>query len=247
MASRSYSDRTIKLLFGRVGRCAFPDCCQPVTDHVANANIVVGEIAHICGLNPGSERHDPTLTSAQLNEYENLVVLCPTHHHAYADGAFNAYSADILRQWKSDEEAWFEKRMRDEMPRVTFTELEIVMKAMLQPPQEPTSDRTLLTPREKMRKNALTDQSGLVMGMTKVSEVRDLLQRHACIDSQFPERLRAGFVELYEKRRKEGLHGDALFLALREDASQGSRDPRMMDAALAVLTYLFEACEVFER
>lgn len=187
------------------------------------------------------------MTDGQRNAYENLILLCGTHHHAYVDGALGAYSADELRKWKADEEAWLEGRLRECMPRVTFAELDVVMKAMLGQPGQPAADRTIVPPREKMAKNALTERCGIVMGLTKVQEVRELLQRHAAIDGAFPERLRAGFVAQYAILHAGGDRGDELFLGLREFAAGGSREPLMTDAALAVLAYLFEICEVFER
>jgi len=40
----------------------------------------IGEMAHIRGENPGSNRHDENQTAEQRNDYENLILLCPNHH-----------------------------------------------------------------------------------------------------------------------------------------------------------------------
>jgi hypothetical protein len=241
---RSYTDRTLKLLFARAAFCAFPGCRTPLTDRPNGRDAVVAQIAHIAGLNPDAARHDRSMTSAERNDYSNLILLCPTHHLAYSD----AYTLEEVRMWKSEQERWINERMRKEMPHVTFAELEVVMKAVVaQQPGAPTQDLTLVPPALKMAKNAITSSSGVTMGLTKVAEVRDLIQRLAALDASLPERLHAGFVTEYERLHMDGNRGDDLFLSLRVFAANGIDNVRMQDAALAVLTYLFEACEVFER
>ncbi len=246
-ALRNYSDKTKKLLFARAAFCGFPACRTPLTDRVGDANVVVAQIAHIRGLEPGAARYDRSMSAAQRNEYGNLILLCPTHHLAYVDAAPSAYTTEMILGWKAEQERWTLDRMRDEMPRVTFAELEIVMKAIVAQPGAPTRDMTLVPPAIKMAKNALTPACGISMGLVKAAEVRDLIQRLASIDSSLPERLHAGFVGEYDRLFAEGDRGDDLFLGLRVFAAAGHQDIRTQDAALAVLTYLFETCEVFER
>ena len=44
------------------------------------APYTLGEMAHICGDRVGSNRHDPSQSDAERNDYANLILLCPTHH-----------------------------------------------------------------------------------------------------------------------------------------------------------------------
>jgi hypothetical protein len=79
----AFSQKTIKLLWGNAaGRCAFPGCgvllSFPESGKIAPHTI--GEMAHICGDKPGSNRHDPGQLDAERNGYANLILLCPTHH-----------------------------------------------------------------------------------------------------------------------------------------------------------------------
>jgi hypothetical protein len=37
-------------------------------------------MAHICGEKLGANRHDPDHTVAARDDYQNLILLCPTHH-----------------------------------------------------------------------------------------------------------------------------------------------------------------------
>jgi hypothetical protein len=247
MADRSYTHKTLKLLFGRAKRCAYPGCQVPLTDSPGALPSVVVQIAHIRGLEPGSARYDASMTDKDRNDYANLIVFCPTHHLAYVDAIPSLYSVETILRWKADQEEWLVRQLREEMPRVTFAELEVVMKAMVGQSPAPPTVLTVVPPEEKMEKNGLTSRSALVLGLIKAPEVRDLLQRFAQLDSDFPGRLRAGFVAKYEELFAQGERGDELFLSLREFAAAGSSDLLMQDAALAVLSYLFEACEVFER
>ncbi|MFF6791088.1 HNH endonuclease signature motif containing protein [Streptomyces filamentosus] len=78
-----------KLLWGRAGnRCAFPECTQRLTEDLgteeseilATVGVVMGEEAHIRSARPEGPRHDPEYTNDKLDSYQNLLLLCPTHH-----------------------------------------------------------------------------------------------------------------------------------------------------------------------
>lgn len=137
-----------------------------------------------------------------------------------------------------------------QMPDITFDELEIVTKSIICiPPAPPETNFTLTNPKEKMSKNKFTDKVlfPLTMGMGKVWEVNRFVETFATLNPDFPERLRAGFIREYERLRAEGVEGDALFEALYNFSSGHSTDIRKVAAGLAVLSYLFWKCEVFER
>ncbi len=79
----SISEKSIKLLWSNAaGRCAFPDCNMRLTVEQAAETVpyTVGEMAHIKGKNPGSNRYDSNLTNDERDSYLNLVLLCPNHH-----------------------------------------------------------------------------------------------------------------------------------------------------------------------
>lgn len=76
-----------KRLWGNAGnRCAFTACEQRLVsdlgypDQSLRRDVVIGEEAHIRSSKANGPRHDPLFPSAQLNEYDNLILLCPTHH-----------------------------------------------------------------------------------------------------------------------------------------------------------------------
>lgn len=75
--------KSIKLLWsGAAGRCSFANCNVRLSFGEAGefAPYISGEMAHICGENPGSNRYDASLSSQQKNDYTNLILLCPNHH-----------------------------------------------------------------------------------------------------------------------------------------------------------------------
>jgi len=109
--SRRYSDRTIKILFGRSGnQCAHPECANQV---VIGGNAVSRDLvsAQICHIFPVGGPKAPRATSApvaDLNEADNLLLLCPTHH-GIVDGQHQSYPPDMLREWKRAHEAKVEE------------------------------------------------------------------------------------------------------------------------------------------
>ena len=81
--------------------------------------------------------------------------------------------------------------------------------------------------------------------MLKIRLVKQYINKNP--DINFGERLKQGFVNKYLELKKSGIEGDELFLSLFEFASNNSQDLKTQAAGLAVLTYFFETCEVFEK
>jgi len=67
------------------------------------------------------------------------------------------------------------------------------------------------------------------------------------MDTNSPEKLKAGFLAAYRRLGEAGLSGDDLFDRLAEFACHNDHRTRYRAAGLAVLTYLFEVCDVFEK
>ncbi|MBF0135682.1 MAG: hypothetical protein H7833_02885 [Magnetococcus sp. DMHC-1] len=241
----------IKKLYGRSGnRCAFADCRRELVLEATDADPTkqIGERSHIVGHSDDGPRGDPGFPRDQLDTYENSILLCPACH-AQVDAQFNTYTVDRLRTIKADHERWVKKSLAAAMPSVGFPELEVVAKAIASPPSTPTDDFTITAPREKMAKNRLTSNVGqlITMGMVRSQEVSGYLQNMSTFDPDFPERLKSGFLTAYQGFQAQNLDDDALFEALLEFASGGDMAFKRRAAGLAVLVYLFESCEVFEK
>lgn len=218
---------------------------EPTDDDPA---ATIGIIAHIEGFSDSGPRANPNLTVKQRNRYENLILLCGTHHDL-VDVQENTYKVVDLRRWKTEHENWVRSRLAREMPEVTFAELEVVTHGILNSHSSPSGDFTVIDPREKMKRNRLTGKIEflLTMGIGKAGEVEHFVNHISVLDSKFPERLKTGFVYQYHQLKDQGFYGDSLFEGLREFACTTQEDFRRQAARLAVLAYLFQTCEVFEH
>jgi len=258
--SRNYTDRDLKLLFGKAGMyCAFPDCRARLLAKATEADdeAVLAYIAHIVAHSDTGPRADPDFPAELRDRYPNLMLLCG-HHHRLVDAQDSEYTVEQLRAWKEDLEAWVEDRLTDGMREINFSELEIVCKAIINNAEGLASTGlTAVPPADKMEHNDLTSviEYRMTLGLMQAPQVANYLQEMATrIDAQFPKRLRQGFVSEYEALKASDVTGDALFLAMHDFAYQGAcnltagNDERfdLKSASLAVLCHLFEVCDVFE-
>lgn len=103
----------MKILWGKSGGlCAFPDCCQKlISPNNGSENAyLIGEMAHIQGSKSGASRYNADMTMKERDDYENLILLCPTHH-TIIDEPENeeTYSVALLQKFKSDHESFVER------------------------------------------------------------------------------------------------------------------------------------------
>jgi len=246
MSNRNILKSTRKILWGKSGgKCAISktDLVQKKAD---NQNYPVGIEAHIEGLNPNSARYNPNMSDDERNSYENLILVCPTCH-TKIDNNTDTYTVKKLKKIKEEHEKWVEENLKSHMPNVSFAELEVITKYLTSATAPKEEYLTVIPPKEKIRKNNLSSEveNLITMGMLRVNEVKEYLNRNP--DPNFSERLRTVFVEKYKTSKDEGLTEDALFYGLLEFASNGSQELKIQAAGLAVLTYFFEICEVFEK
>ena len=66
-------------------------------------NIIVGEICHIEAANPGGQRFNEDTTDEQRRSYENLLLLCRTHHKETDDVV--TYNTNTLLEIKRQHES----------------------------------------------------------------------------------------------------------------------------------------------
>ena len=111
MAQRSYTTKTIKVLFGSSGnQCAHPECTNPVVvpGTELSDDAVSAQICHIYAASDNGPRGKPDLTDLERNSADNLILLCG-FHHLVVDSQHKDYPADLLKQWKQDHEAKFQQ------------------------------------------------------------------------------------------------------------------------------------------
>ncbi|WP_426508551.1 hypothetical protein ACPPVO_58725 [Dactylosporangium sp. McL0621] len=97
---RNYSDKTIKLLYGRATRCAYQGCRNPLIFEDRGILSVSAQIAHIRrSESPGGPRYDPAYPMELVDQEENLLLLCGIHHKPVDDHA-SVYPVAELLEWK---------------------------------------------------------------------------------------------------------------------------------------------------
>lgn len=111
----SISPKAIKILWtAAAGRCAFPDCRMKLAIYEAGefAPYTLGQMAHICGEKPDASRHDPGQTPQERDDYQNLILLCPTHH-VLIDRPENEekFSVAMLHEMKGTHEAYINSKL----------------------------------------------------------------------------------------------------------------------------------------
>jgi len=92
----------IKLLWGRAGgMCSAPGCGEDLTAIVQAGAYVIGEMAHVIGRKPTARRGVP---EGGADSYDNLILLCPTHHKRIDKSPEGTHPADLLCGWKNQHE-----------------------------------------------------------------------------------------------------------------------------------------------
>jgi hypothetical protein len=106
--------KTRKMLWGRAGgRCSF-DGCQIELIKLSEAgkeDSVLGEEAHIIAQSKDGPRGEIPIESPRINLYENLILLCPTHH-TLIDAQPEKYNVDGLHEMKKNHEFWVDSNLR---------------------------------------------------------------------------------------------------------------------------------------
>jgi len=247
MSKKSINPSQQKLLWGKsASRCAIDKeiLHKPGKE---GKDYPIGEMAHIEGEKPGAARYNANMTDEERNNYQNLVLLCPTHH-AIIDKDESEYTVEKLKQIKKLHEKWVEDSLRKHITDITFAELEVILKYLMSAPV-PIQDEaiTVIPPGQKIKKNELSVGVGnlITMGMMQAKLIEHYLNKHP--DIQFANRLKAGFVKKYEELCKIDFEADMLFYELLDFASNYSSDFKQTAAGLSVLAYFFEKCYVFEE
>ena len=248
--SASYTTKLL-LAFRSGGRCAFPGCPHQLTVDAPTGGdpVVLGEAAHIAGEQPTAARFDAAMTDEQRNHYHNLLYLCG-NHHVQIDKQAAHFTVGALHQIKAEHEAKVRHGLNAAFAQIGFPELELATAWVnhFQPGADST-DLSLLPPEEKIKKNELSNGSRvtITMGLSVARLVGDFVQQEALLDTDYPERLKAGFLEEYCRLRRGGHRGDDVFDLMCEFSQRGLKGQSQRSAGLAVLVYLFEKCDLFEK
>lgn len=245
----------VKILFSAAaGRCSFPNCRMNLVLEVEEGDKKqIGKIAHIVAHSSTGPKKGPRADSSypqeKLDTYDNWILLCGTHHDI-VDNDEGKYTVEVLREMKKDHEAWVTSSLEKEMVNIGFAELEIAAAAISSAKAiQSKGSFDVLPPAEKIDKNNLTERTYhlITMGLSRSRVVGDFIENQSKLDENYPERLKKGFRDEYDKLVKDGVIGDALFQGMIEFSSGNNFNFERSAAGLAILTHLFEICEVFEK
>ena len=119
-----------------------------------------------------------------------------------------------------------------------------------QPPAAPSVPSfVLLPPEEKIKKNDMSNGSRhtIAAGLSSRTTVADFVEAETQFDPDFPDKLKSGFLTEYYRLRHQGHKGNELFELMCAFSQRGLKSQGDRTAGLAVLIYLFEICDVFEK
>lgn len=208
----------------------------------------IGKIAHIVAHSDSGPRGDSNYPREKLDTYDNWILLCPTCHDI-VDTQPERFSADYLRQLKNDHEQWVNQMFPPAMENVTFAELEVAVKGIMNQSGIAGSDLSVIPPDEKIKLNQLSlpVRDKIILGLMQSSIVQNFFVAMEKADGDFENRLVKGFQAEYLKLRNAGERSDEIFYDLWRFAGMGKSDFEIQAAGLALLSHLFEKCDIFEK
>ncbi len=189
------------------------------------------------------------MTDAERDHFDNLIYLCGDHH-TQIDKQAAHFPVESLLKIKAEHEAKVRDGMIAAFAEIGFPELQVATEWVTTfRPGKDLNDYSVLAPDAKINKNSLSSRSRLTItaGLSVARIVGEFVQYQAQLEADYPERLKAGFLQEYYRLRYEGFAGDDLFDMMCDFAQRGMKGQARRTAGLAVLVYLFEKCDVFEK
>ncbi|WP_434999755.1 HNH endonuclease signature motif containing protein [Vibrio scophthalmi] len=104
--TRTYKEKDVKrLIASAAGRCCYRHNGEICKRLLVNHNSVIGEKAHIIAIGKKGARYDSSYPESQVNSYDNLMWLCPTHHTMIDKlDDEDIYTVDVLLDMKRNHE-----------------------------------------------------------------------------------------------------------------------------------------------
>ena len=241
----------ILLAFRSGGICAFPGCAKPlVYTAILGDDTAVGEAAHIKGEKPTAARYEANMTDAERDHVDNLIYMCEGDH-TIIDKVPADWPTPKLLALKAAHETKASAAIAEAFADIAFPELRhAVAWVSSQPPAAPSVPSfVLLPPEEKIKKNDMSNGSRhtIAAGLSSRTTVADFVEAETQFDPDFPDELKSGFLTEYYRLRHQGHKGNELFELMCAFSQRGLKSQGDRTAGLAVLIYLFEICDVFEK
>lgn len=232
------------------GICAMPGCGRHLTyNATVGTDTYVAEAAHIRGEKPIAARYDASMTEAERNGIDNLVYFC-TDDHTIIDKVEADWPVERLVTIKCEHELKVRETMIEAFADVAFPELaSAVAWVATQATSVGMTTFEVIPPDEKIKKNELTNSSRNIIaaGLVSQATVAGYVEAETQLDPDFPDKLKSGFLAEYYCLKHKGHKGDELFELMCAFAERGLKSTKDRTAGVAVLIYLFEICDVFEK
>lgn len=253
--NRYYSPKTIKMVYGRAGACCSK--CKRNVIREDEINRVIGQIGKMAHIYPfGDDSNAPRYADilfdgfdlSKKNEYENIILLCSSCHDE-VDLLTLKYSAKVLIKMKQDHENWVAERLEQKVADVSSAELSVICDAIANTHDTHplSSDYELPKIQEKIQKNSLSDRNKnlIQMGLLRADTVHNYLNSQ--INVFFAEKLLSNIKNIYSDLAKS-FSGDELFSEFLIKINAGfDKDLAKQAAGIAVISYFFHICEIFEK
>ena len=107
----SIDAKTRKMLWAKSGnKCVICRTTLIIDGETTAKSSVIGEECHIYSSKPDGPRYNVNYPSEQIDNYENLILLCSVHHKQIDDQC-ETFSCEILKKMKETHEKWVEEQL----------------------------------------------------------------------------------------------------------------------------------------
>jgi hypothetical protein len=113
MSRKEPTVKTIKQLYAKSGnQCSFSNCEQSFFSDNEN----ISQVCHIEAAEECGQRYNYNSTDELRRQYDNLILLCPTHHKITDD--INKYTVEILKKMKTEHENKIAEKVISKKPKI---------------------------------------------------------------------------------------------------------------------------------
>ena len=106
------AEQTKRMLLSKSGGyCQRPACRSELFRFFESGSVVsISEMAHVISRSESGPRGEADISASLRDEFENLILLCPTCH-TLIDKAEGEFPPSLIRQWKEGHEAQIERAL----------------------------------------------------------------------------------------------------------------------------------------
>ena len=189
------SEKTRKILWGRSGNmCAGCRQALVISRTAADDESVVGDECHIVSGKNQGPRYDPAFPVQQLDEPENLILLCRVHHKM-VDDQYETYTVQVLQGLKEIHEKWVSSTLAADKPPRPVPDIRVRVFAD--------------TPRHGFPRSGVTPERALRVVVENHGSIEVYIQQISLVLSSTTDPLRRGILTNWIQRKHLLKPGDS--------------------------------------